>query len=256
MFLRTRHLKAYAWLHTSVLQVQMKIKVYLLLLAPEKQLSKPRLEFQSIKVHLWTINCCLDGICYKNFVGTLFKVREGAVALTADIEQMFLKSKWNNLIFLYSNVENEIERIVIYNYNRHIIGARSSQTCANYSLTRTLEIDNLHKLSNVFCMDDFIFPLNDQLETENFRKEVVENLSRDGFKLTKFQCNVEEFHEKAVENEASILGRFRSFSSMSNEGLTSWRIPQRDLLSVVSWLFDPLAVLSTYRNRNRNILKK
>ena len=157
----------------------------------------------------------------KNFIRTLFKFREGAVALTADIEQMFLKSKCNNLIFLYSNVENEIERIVIYNYNRHIIGARSSQTCANYSLTRTLEIDNLHKLSNLFCMDDFIFPLNDQLETENFRKEVVENLSRDGFKLTKFQCNVEEFHEKAVENEASILGRFRPFSSMSNEGLTS-----------------------------------
>ena len=42
MFLQTRHLKAYAWLHTSVRQVQMKIKVYILLLAKKKWQLKQR----------------------------------------------------------------------------------------------------------------------------------------------------------------------------------------------------------------------
>ena len=51
-------------------------------------------------------------------------------------------------------------------------------------------------------MDDFIFSSNDQLETKNLKK----HLSRGGFKLTKFQSNVEELSENAEENEAPILG--------------------------------------------------
>ena len=89
----------------------------------------------------------------QKLVGTLFKFREGAVALTADIEQIILlvKVKENDthsLKFLYSDVEIENERTVIYKYNRRIFDARSSAICANYALTRTLEIDNLHQLSN------------------------------------------------------------------------------------------------------------
>ena len=83
----------------------------------------------------------------------MFKFPEGAVALIADNEQMFLQVKVKEddthcLRFLYSDVESENERIVINNYNGHIFGARSSPTCANYALTRTLDVDKLHQLSN------------------------------------------------------------------------------------------------------------
>ena len=55
-----------------------------------------------------------------------------AVALIADIEQMFLQVKvkeddFHCLRFLYSDVGNETERIVINNYNGHIFGARGHQ---------------------------------------------------------------------------------------------------------------------------------
>ena len=81
------------------------------------------------------------------------QIPKGAVAIIADIEQMFFQVKVKGddthcLRFLYSDVENENERIVIYNYNGHTFGARSSPTCANYALTRTLDVDKLHQLSN------------------------------------------------------------------------------------------------------------
>ena len=94
-------------------------------------------------------------------------------------------------------VESESESLVIYTRNRHIFEARKLPTFANYALTRTLEVDNLHQLSNTFYTDDFIFSSKDQLEAENRKKQVVENLSRSGFKMTKFQSNIEELSENA-----------------------------------------------------------
>ena len=117
---------------------------------------------------------------FQKFVGILFNFWGGAVALIANIQHVFFQFEvkeddTHSLRFLYSDSENENERIVIYKYNRHIFGARNSPKCAHYALTRTLEVDNLHHLSNILYMDDFIFPSS---ETENFKKQVVENLSR------------------------------------------------------------------------------
>ena len=197
---------------------------------------------------------------------TLFKFPEGAVALLADIEQMFLQVKVKEddthcLRFLYSDVESENERIVINNYNGHIFGARSSPTCANYALTRTLDVDKLHQLSNQLWRDDFNISSNAQLETENLKIQVVENLSRSGFKLTIFQSNVEELSENAEDKEASVLvlswwtdSDTLAVCQMNDrpvEGFT-----QRDFLSVVFSLFDPLGLLSPYTIRIRKILKQ
>ena len=76
--------------------------------------------------------------------GTIFRFREGPIALTAEIESMFLqvlvpeldRSHWNFLCRPRTN-----ESVQIYVFKRHVIGAKLSPTCENYALKR-VGLDN------------------------------------------------------------------------------------------------------------------
>ena len=73
-----------------------------------------------------------------NLMGILARFREERYALSADIEEMFLQVEVRRedrrfLRFLWFDEQN---RIVTYQYNRHIFGANSSPTCANFVLQR------------------------------------------------------------------------------------------------------------------------
>ena len=158
-------------------------------------------------------------------------------------------------------VESESESLVIYTNNRHIFEARKLPTFANYALTRTLEVDNLHQLSKTFYTADFIFLSKDQLEAENRKKQVVENLSRSGFKMTKFQSNIEELSENAEKKEESnvSLGCRTDSDTLAVCRIKDKPIEgfsQGDLLSVVSSLFDPLGFLSPPDSSNQKFVKK
>ena len=77
-------------------------------------------------------------------IGTIFRFREGPIALTADIESMFLQLQVPEqdrscLRFLWRPRTNE--PVEIYEYQRHVFGAKSSPTCANYALKR-VGLDN------------------------------------------------------------------------------------------------------------------
>ena len=77
-------------------------------------------------------------------IGTIFRLREGPIALTADIESMFLQVQVPEqdrscLRFLWRPRTNE--PVQIYKYQRHVFGAKSSRTCANYALKR-VGLDN------------------------------------------------------------------------------------------------------------------
>ena len=72
-------------------------------------------------------------------IGTIFRFREGPIALTADIESTFLKVQVPErdkscLRFLWRQTVNELVRI--YEYQRHVFGANSSPTCAIYFMKR------------------------------------------------------------------------------------------------------------------------
>ena len=98
-------------------------------------------------------------------IGTIFRFREGPIALTADIESMFLQVQVPErdkscLRFLWRPTMNE--PVQIYEYQRHVFGAKSSPTCANYALKR-VAIDNEDEfpiaaktIQNNFYMDNFI----------------------------------------------------------------------------------------------------
>ena len=77
-------------------------------------------------------------------IGTIFRFREGAIALTADIESMFLQVQVPEqdrscLRFLWRPRTNE--PVQIYEYQRHVFGAKSCPTCANYAL-KQVGLDN------------------------------------------------------------------------------------------------------------------
>ena len=73
----------------------------------------------------------------QSMIGIIFRFREKQIALTADVEAMFLQVKVPStdckvLRFLWR--ENHTDPISVYEYGRHIFGAKSSPTCVNYAL--------------------------------------------------------------------------------------------------------------------------
>ena len=98
-------------------------------------------------------------------IGTIFRFREGPTALTADIESMFVQVEVPEqdrscLRFLWPPRTDEL--VQIYEYQRHVFGAKSSPFFANYALQR-VGLDNekdypiaAKSIQNNFYMDDFI----------------------------------------------------------------------------------------------------
>ena len=98
-------------------------------------------------------------------IGIIFRFREKQNALTADVEAKFLQVKvppadCKILRFLWK--ENNTEPISVYEYGRHIFGAKNSPTCVNYALQqvgRDCGGDNgmvATLINRNFYMDDFV----------------------------------------------------------------------------------------------------
>ena len=100
-----------------------------------------------------------------NLIGIIFRFREQRIAITANIEAMFLQvtvppENCKVLQFLWR--DNPIEPIKVYEYGRHIFRAKCSPTCANYALQQVAK-DNAQEFPQVtklimrnFYMDDFV----------------------------------------------------------------------------------------------------
>ena len=78
----------------------------------------------------------------QSLIGVIIRFREKKIALTADAEAMFLQVKvppadCKVLRFLWR--ENNTEPIPVYEYGRHIFGAKSSPTSVNYALQQVGE---------------------------------------------------------------------------------------------------------------------
>ena len=89
----------------------------------------------------------------QNLIGIIFSFREQKIAITADIEAIFLQVKvppedCKVLRFLWRDSPDEF--VKVYKYGRHIFGVKSSSTCANYALQKLQKITrrSLHKLQN------------------------------------------------------------------------------------------------------------
>ena len=71
----------------------------------------------------------------RNLVGKVFRFREHEIAMTAEIESMFSqiavpKEEFKCLRFLWRDEPSDT--VGIYEYTRHVFGAKNSLTCASY----------------------------------------------------------------------------------------------------------------------------
>ena len=127
-------------------------------------------------------------------IGKIFRFREGPIALTADIESMILQVQVPEqdrscLRFLWRPRTNE--PVQIYEYQRHLFGAKSSPACATYALKR-VGLDNEREypvaakaIQNNFFMDDFIKTVETPEKAIEVLNQLQHLLSRHGFELRK-----------------------------------------------------------------------
>ena len=133
----------------------------------------------------------------QNLLRVLLRFKQHKFAVSADIEGIFLhigviSAEQPSLRFLWR--EDLTSEVNVFQYTRHIFGARDSPTCANFALRQTAR-DNYAKFSAAFSavldkfyMDDFLGSIADSNEALNLSKEL---LRLGGFKLTKFVKNTQ-----------------------------------------------------------------
>ncbi|TNN04988.1 Gag-Pol polyprotein, partial [Schistosoma japonicum] len=137
-----------------------------------------------------------------NLVGILLRFRRESIAVSADIEEMFMQVKVPDfdrgaLRFLWwpDNMSKEPSE---YQMTSHPFGATSSPFCANFALVKTLQMSSdqydifvRNAVQDNFYVDDCLvsFPLVER--AQSFVKQINELLSRGGFRLKKWVSNSE-----------------------------------------------------------------
>ena len=100
------------------------------------------------------------------------------------------------LRFLYR--DNPNEPVKVYEYGRHILGAKSLPTCANYALQQVAR-DNAQESPQInkvimrnFYMDDFVKSVPSAEQAIEIYKRLRAMLAKGGFQLTKWISNCEQ----------------------------------------------------------------
>ena len=97
----------------------------------------------------------------------------------------------------------------MYDYGRHIFGAKSSPTCVKYALQQVGKgcrdengmVANL--INRNFYMDDFVKSVASEEETVGMYKSLRKSLADGGFQLTKWICNSEKVMERISPEDGS-----------------------------------------------------
>ena len=221
----------------------------------------------------------------QSLIGIIFRFREHQIALSADIEAMFLqvavpKDDSRSLRSLWR--EDPERRIEIYEYTRHVFGAKSSPTCANYALQQVakdnaVNDENLVKaVQRNLYMDDFLKSVRTPQEAIEIYQKVRDILIKCGFKLTKWITSDEEVKSHIPETDRSkkVVKTFEAEPQSSSILGLNWnvdtdsliacrgteqevpaKITQRIVLSFVSAVFDPLGICSPFTILMRFLLK-
>ena len=219
-----------------------------------------------------------------NLVAIFMRFREEKIALSADIEAMFNQVAVPEqdqvaLRFLWRQTpESSTE---VYQYVRHIFGAKCAPTCSNYALLRSAE-DNQEQFPTAaavvkrnFYMDDFFKSVRSSDEALELQQELVEMLNLAGFHLTKWISNEKEVIKHIPESERApsvkvveesiIMPMERALGVMwdTSSDCFVYEVLKRDIadtrrkvLSLIASLFDPIGFLAPFLVRAKILLQQ
>ena len=197
-----------------------------------------------------------------NLLELILRFREHAVGVLADIEGMFMQiairpEDLSALRFLWMSDNYVLQ----YQYIRLTFGANCSPFCAILVLRRCAQDlasqfpDVLQAVLNNFYMDDFIQSFSTPVAARQLTNDLRTVLQRGGFRLTKFISNNSdalssipaEDREKSA-SKTKVLGqtwclRTDSYTAPPPNSVDN-PTTLRQLLSLVSSIFDPIGLLS------------
>ncbi|KAL9977438.1 hypothetical protein ACROYT_G014841 [Oculina patagonica] len=218
-----------------------------------------------------------------NLVGIFMRFREEKVALSGDIEAMFNQvavpeEDQASLRFLWrQSPESPTE---VYQYVRHIFGAKCAPTCSNYALLRCAE-DNEKQFPNAalavkrnFYMDDFFKSVKSSDQALELQQELVEMLNEAAFHLTKWISNEKEVIEQIPESERApsikvveesiVMPMERALGVVwdTSSDCFVYEVVKKDIadtrrkiLSLIASLFDPIGFLAPFLVRAKIFLQ-
>ena len=216
-----------------------------------------------------------------SLVDVLFRFREERVAIMGDIESMFMmirvpKEDRNLLRFLWwpnNDIHSEPET---YRMTRHIFGATSSPSCANYALRRTalefghkFEPEIPNTIINNFYVDDCLKSVATEEQAVQLITELRRLCAMGGFHLTKIASNSKEVLSAVPRKDRSkqvkpldlvkdslpperALGIYWHVEDdafgfdVDVSRLSAMPHTRRGILSVIASIYDPLGVISPF----------
>ena len=219
-------------------------------------------------------------------IGKKFRFREGPIALTADIQSMFLQVQFPEqdrscLRFFWHPRTNE--HVQIYEYHRHVFGGKSSSVCAIYAL-KQVGLDNEKEyliakaIQNNFYKDDFIKSVETIEEAIELFNQLQTLLSQHGFEKKKWISNNDAITKAIPEDLKSISNTKQVEVEPNTEGSLvlglQWAvtddspqvcrgtnkeierpITQRKILPLVSSVIDPIGLFPPFNIHMRRLPK-
>ena len=148
----------------------------------------------------------------QNLVGINCRFQEHQIALTADIEAMFLQmevppDECRVLRVLWRSKPED--SIGVYEYTRHVFVAKSSPTCANYALLQAgvdNQVDHSRAANAVkrnIYMNDLAKSVATVEEAVSVYQDVRTTLQKGGFILLKWICNNGAVTRNILEKDRS-----------------------------------------------------
>ncbi|XP_043231303.1 uncharacterized protein LOC122386295 [Amphibalanus amphitrite] len=225
----------------------------------------------------------------QNLPGVLLRFREGLIAVTADIKQMFHQVRIREAdqpasSFLWRDMERQREPDV-YQMQVVIFGAKSSPTIANYVLRRALQDHGASvsaegpvspdEMIQSFYMDDCLFSSMTEAAAHDLQAEVMKALRNGGFHLTKWRSNSPTVLRSLPEAERAnpstslcLKGSKLSEKALGvvwneEEDSLGFRLrdeeasaTKRGVLCKVSAIFDPLGIVAPFTVRAKVMMQR
>ncbi|XP_046351945.2 uncharacterized protein LOC124132206 [Haliotis rufescens] len=207
-----------------------------------------------------------------NLIGVLMRFRQGKYLAIGDIEAMFYQVRvteehWNYQRFLWWKNDDYTQRPIKCRMRVHMFGTTSSPSCANAALLKTAS-DHEHEfdaeivdiIRHNFYVDDCLTSDDEPQKLTNKLDQVTDLCKKGGFKLTKWvtnsdtikktdsveHLNLDKPREDTVEHALGVTWTVNTDMLGFKVKIKDDSCTRRNILSVVSSVYDPLGLVSPF----------